>query len=73
MAPAYANICPEVQLLRSVTLRPFSWLRSIDDIDMKWFHGREILTTFLDEANNVYASIKYRTEISKEQHMFLDI
>ena len=38
MAPAYANMfmgCLEKQLLMSVTMRPFSWLRFIDDIDMK--------------------------------------
>ena len=37
MAPAYANIFMgrlEGQLLKSVALRPFSWLRFIDDIDM---------------------------------------
>ena len=35
IAPAYANISMsrlEGQLLRSVALRPFSWLRAIDDI-----------------------------------------
>ena len=40
----------EGQLWRSVALRPFSWLRFIDDIDMKWSHGRGTLTAFLDEA-----------------------
>ena len=46
MAPAYANIFMgrlENQLLMSVTLKPFSWLRFIDDIDMKWTHGRDSL------------------------------
>ena len=62
----------EGQLLRSVTLRLFSWLRFIDHIDMKWSHGRDTLTTFLDEANNFHSSIKFTAEISKEQHMFLD-
>ena len=45
MASAYASIFMgrlEGQLLRSVTLRPFSWLRFIDNDDMKWSHGREI-------------------------------
>ena len=76
MAPAYANnfMCRlEGQLLRSVTLRPVLWLRLIDDTDMKWSHGREILTTFLVEANNVHPSIKFRAEISNKQHVFLDI
>ena len=57
MAPAYAKIFmgrPDGQLLKSVALRPFSWLRFIDDIDMKWSHGREALAAFLDEANNFH-------------------
>ena len=39
MAPAYANIFMgrlEGQLLRFVTLWPFSWLNFFDNIDMKW-------------------------------------
>ena len=70
--PKYANIFMghlEGQLLRSVALRPFSWLRFIDDIDMKWSHGRETLTTFLD---NFHPSIKVTAEISTKQHVFLD-
>ena len=38
MAPSYANIFEgrlEKQLLQSVTPKPLSWLRFIDDIDMK--------------------------------------
>ena len=66
MLPAYADIYLgrlEGQLLRSVTLRPFSFLRFIDDIDMKWSHSRETLTTFLDEAINFHPSIKFTAEI----------
>ena len=62
----------EGQLLKSVALRPFSWLRFIDDIDMKWSHGRETLTAFLDEGNNFHPSIKCMAEISTKQHVFLD-
>ena len=43
MAPSYANIFMgrlERRLLQSVILKPFSWLRFIDDIDMKWTHGK---------------------------------
>ena len=46
MAPSYANIVTgklEKQLLQSVSLKPLSWHRFIDDIDMKWIHGRETL------------------------------
>ena len=57
MAPTYANMFMgrlEKQLLMSVTMRPFSWLRFIDDIDMKWLHGRDNLDTFLQEANSFH-------------------
>ena len=50
MAPTYANILMgrlERRLLQSAILKPFSWLRLIDDIDMKWTHGRENLEAFL--------------------------
>ena len=43
MAPSYANIFwgrLEKQLIQSVSLKPVSLLRFIDDIDMKWIHGR---------------------------------
>ena len=56
MAPVYANMfmgCLEKQLLMSVTMRPFSWLRFIDDIDLKWLHGRDNLDTFLQGANGI--------------------
>ena len=75
MAPAYANIFMgklEGQLLRTVKLKPFSWLRFIDDIDMKWGHGRDNLQTFLEEANNFHPTIKFTTETSNENHVFLD-
>ena len=73
MAPAYANIFIghlEGQLLKSVALRPFSWLRFIDDIDMKWLHGREALTTFLDKANNFHLSKSSRLKFQLSSTCF---
>ena len=75
MAPAYANIFMgrlENQLLMSVTLKPFSWLRFIDDIDMKWTHGRDSLENFLQRANSFHPTIKFTAEVSNEEHIFLD-
>ena len=75
MAPAYANIFMgrlENQLLMSVTLKPFSWLRFIDDIDMKWTHGRDSLEDFLQRANSFHPTIKFTAELSNEEHIFLD-
>ena len=74
-APAYANMFMgrlEKQLLMSVTMRPFSWLRFIDDIDMKWLHGRDNLDTFLQEANNFHSTIRFTAEVSNDKHIFLD-
>ena len=75
MAPAYANMFMgrlEKQLLMSVTMRPFSWLRFIDDIDMKWLHGRDNLDTFLQEANSFHSIIWFTAEVSNDKHVFLD-
>ena len=75
MAPAYANMFMgrlEKQLLISVTMRPFSWLRFIDDIDMKWLHGRDNLDTFLHEANSFHSTIRFTAEVSNDKHVFLD-
>ena len=60
MAPSYANIFKsrlEKQLLQSVSLKPLSWLRFLDDIDMKWIHGRETLDAFLGKANSFHPTI----------------
>ena len=75
MAPAYANMFMgrlEKQLLMSMTMRPFSWLRFIDDIDMKWLHGRDNLDTFLQEANSFHSTIRFTAEVSNDKHVFLD-
>ena len=75
MAPAYANMFMgrlETQLLMSDTMRPFSWLRFIDDIDMKWLHGRDNLDTFLQEANSFHSTIRFTAEVSNDKHVCLD-
>ena len=55
----------EKQLLQSVSLKPFAWLRFIDDIDMKWTHDRETLEEFLRDANNFHPTIN-------DKDVFLD-
>ena len=63
----------------SVTLKPFSWLRFIDDINMKWTHSRESrrltavsLEDFLQRANSFRPTINFTAEVSNEEHIFLD-
>ena len=72
MATSYANIFMgrlEKQLLQSVTPRP---LRFIDDIGMKWTHGRETLEAFLETANSFHPTISFTAEISNYKHVSLD-
>ena len=76
MAPSYANIfmCRlERQLLQSVILKPFSWLRFIDDIDMKWTHGKTTLEAFLKTANSFHPTIRFTAVVSNDKYVFLDI
>ena len=74
MAPFYANIFMSrlENLLQSVSLKPHTWLRFIDDIDMKWCHGRDSLQDFLHKANTFHPPIKFTAEISNNEHFFLD-
>ena len=75
MAPSYANLFMgrlEKQLLQSVTPKLLSWLRFIDDIDMKWIHGRETLEAFLDTVNSFHPTIRFTAEVSNDKHVFLD-
>ena len=56
----------------SVTTRPFSWLTFIDDIDMKWVHGRDNLDIFLQEANSFRSTLRLTAEVSNDKHVFID-
>ena len=71
MAPSYANVFMGrlgKQLLQSVSMKPFSWLRIIDDIDIKWIHGREALETFLETATSFHSTIRFTVEVSNDKH-----
>jgi hypothetical protein len=49
MAPSYANIFMgdlEERLLLSSLKQPLSWLRFIDDADMKWIHSDKEIDDF---------------------------
>jgi len=75
MAPSYANIFMgrlEQQLLKSVDLKPDLWLRFIDDIDMHWAHSLTELQKFLETANTFHKSIRFTSEVSNDEHVFLD-
>ena len=75
MAPSYANIFMgdlEDRLLQQAPSKPLSWLRFIDDIEMKWTEGREKLDEFIEFTNKFHPSIKFTVEISDSSNVFLD-
>ena len=65
MAPSYANLF--MAKLEQDLARPHTWWRYIDDIFAIWQHGRESLTTFLEQINSFHPSIKFTAETSTQQ------
>lgn len=75
MAPSYANIFMgrlERNLLLRAPFKPLSWLRFIDDIEMKWVENRDCLNDFITFANSFHNSIKFTVDISSSKNVFLD-
>ena len=75
MAPSYANIFMgrlERSLLLRAPFKPLSWLRFIDDIEMKWVENRDCLNDFITFANSFHNSIKFTVDISSSKNVFLD-
>ena len=75
MAPSYANIFMgelEDKILSSAPHKPLSWLRFIDDIDIKWGGTEEQLADFFNHCNKFHASIKFTHESSSQRISFLD-
>ena len=74
MAPSYAKIqgtaTPPPQLIQSVSLKQFSWLRFIVDIDMKRVLGREAVEAFLERANSFHPTIGFTAEVSNDKHVY---
>jgi hypothetical protein len=66
MAPSYANISIgrlERNLRMQAPVKPLSWLRFIDDIEMKWAENRRELDNFIELNNDFHTSIKFTVEI----------
>ena len=53
-------------------VKPLSWLRFIDDVEMKWVESRTDLDNFIELANGFHTSIKFTAEISASSNIFLD-
>ena len=75
VAPNYANLFMdrfEIKALEGFHLKPFTWLRFIDDIFMIWTHGEDSLTEFITYLNSLHQSIKFTNEFSKTSINLLD-
>ena len=64
MAPAYVNLFRdrlEGKFLTQDLIRPYVWLRHIDDIFMVWTSGKDELGTFFNYWNEwwMYYTIKF--------------
>ena len=59
-APAFANIFMselECRMLSEYHLDPWVWWRFLDDVFLKWQHGKEALLEFLDYVNSFHETI----------------
>ena len=58
----------------SSPLKPRDWKRFVDDTNIIWPHGREILDKFLEDLNNQSDPIKFTMGIQENNRLpFLDI
>ena len=76
MAPSYANLFMhdlESRLLAWVPVKPFIWLRYIDDIFMVWTKGEKKLLEFLKNINNFHDTIKFTFDWSRDCINYLDV
>jgi hypothetical protein len=86
MAVNYANLFLEkfeVDMLdefeKTHKIRPFIWLRYIDDVFLIWQHGEESLKTFIEFCDNfsqsrkMKSNIKFEANMSEETVNFLDV
>ena len=60
----------ETEILSQSAFKPLVWKRHIEDIFSLWDTNREVLTQFIDQANNDYLTIKFAAEISDTETTF---
>ena len=76
MAPAYANLFMhdlESQLLDLAPVKPYLWLRYIDDIFMIWTAAEEQLQELLQWINQYHDTIKFTWDWSRTNVNYLDV
>ena len=62
----------ETEILSQSPFKPLFWKRRIDDIFPLCDTNRDVLTEFIDQANNYHPTIKFTAEISDTETFFLD-
>ena len=75
-APAYTNLFMgdlEEKHPAQFPLKPYLWLRYIDDIFIVWTHGEDKLEDFINHINSLHNTIKFTHEFSKSHISFLDV
>ena len=75
-APPYACIfmdSMETEFLEKGRLKPWVWLRYIDDIYFVWTHGENKLDEFLERLNSFHPNLKSTSEHSEQEINFLDV
>ena len=76
MAPSYASLFMgkfEEDFLNTTSIKPYIWLRFLDDIFMIWNDSLEDLNTFIDALNNFHSTIKFTSNISQQFVSFIDV
>ena len=63
----------ESELLASANLKPFTYLRYIDDIFGIWLYGEKTLKEFHSMANSIHEKIKLDLRVSPSTVDFLDV
>ena len=49
----------ETEFLEKERMKPWVWLRYIDDIFFVWTHGKNRLDEFLENLNSFYPNLKF--------------
>ena len=76
MAPSCAKLFMddlEKNLISAARLKPYIWLRYINDIFVIWTHGEQKRLEFLEQINWSHNSITFTWEWSQKKVNFLDI
>ena len=75
-APPYACLFMdrvETEFLDKEPIKPWVWLRYIDDIFFVWTAGEKHLEHFLERLNSFHTNLKFTHEMSKNSVNFLDL